>query len=86
MVKKALLTGFQGGNGISGQLAERHHNRLIRRVERCPDHPLPDPSQYLGDALTDRIKHASGGGKFILQFEGASYSRITVTPYLLGLA
>jgi DNA replication protein DnaC len=37
--------------------------------------------EFLGDALYDRIRQASGGGKFILQFQGDSYRRTTGEGY-----
>lgn len=40
---------------------------------------------FLGDAPYDRIRHASGGGKFILQFQGESYRRSSEENYLAGL-
>ncbi|MSU58123.1 MAG: ATP-binding protein [Pedosphaera sp.] len=46
---------------------------------------LDQLKEFLGDALTDRIKHATGNGKFILQFEGDSYRRTTGENYLEGL-
>ncbi len=33
----------------------------------------PGLKEFLGDALTDRIKEATGNGKFIVQFAGESY-------------
>jgi DNA replication protein DnaC len=41
--------------------------------------------EFLGDAPYDRIRHASGGGKFILQFNGESYRRGSGEDYLGGL-
>lgn len=46
----------------------------------------PGLKEFLGDVLTDRIRHASGGGKFILQFKGESYRRAVGESYLEGLA
>ena len=40
--------------------------------------------EFLGDAPYDRIRHASGGGKFILQFNGESYRRGSGENYLWG--
>lgn len=45
---------------------------------------LDQLKDFLGDALTDRIKHASGNGKFILQFSGESFRRTTGESYLAG--
>ena len=47
--------------------------------------PLDQLKEFLGDALTDRIKHATGNGKFILQFSGESYRRTAGENYLEGL-
>lgn len=47
--------------------------------------PLDELKEFLGDALIDRIKEASGGGKFIVQFCGESYRRSTGESYLDGL-
>jgi DNA replication protein DnaC len=41
--------------------------------------------EFLGDALTDRIKEATGNGKFIVQFSGESYRRTIGENYLSGL-
>lgn len=46
---------------------------------------LDQLKEFLGDALTDRIKHASGNGRFILQFSGESFRRTTGENYLEGL-
>lgn len=45
----------------------------------------PGLKEFLGDALTDRIKEATGNGKFIVQFHGESYRRTTGEDYLKGL-
>jgi len=45
---------------------------------------LDQLKDFLGDALTDRIKHASGSGKFILQFSGESFRRTTGANYFEG--
>jgi DNA replication protein DnaC len=42
--------------------------------------------EFLGDALIDRIKEASGDGKFIVQFCGESYRRSAGESYLEGLS
>ena len=47
--------------------------------------PLPELKGYLGDALSDRIAHAAGNGRFILQFNGASFRRTDDSDYLAGL-
>jgi len=43
---------------------------------------LDQLKEFLGDALTDRIKHASGNGRFILQFKGESFRRTAGENYL----
>jgi len=48
--------------------------------------PLDQLKEFLGDALTDRVKHATGNGKFILQFKGESYRRSAGENYLTGNA
>ncbi len=46
---------------------------------------LDQLKEFLGDALIDRIKHATGNGRFILQFDGESFRRATGEDYLAGL-
>lgn len=46
---------------------------------------LDQLKEFLGDALTDRIRHATANGKFILQFKGESFRRTTGESYLEGL-
>ncbi len=46
---------------------------------------LDQLKEFLGDALADRIKHATGNGRFILQFDGESFRRATGEDYLAGL-
>ena len=41
--------------------------------------------ELLGDALTDRVRDATGNGKFIVQFTGESYRRTTGENYLHGI-
>jgi DNA replication protein DnaC len=43
--------------------------------------PLDQLKNHLGDALADRIRHATGNGKFIFQTSGKSY-RCTAGRYL----
>src|ERR1035437_2123134 len=45
----------------------------------------PGLKEIFGDALTDRIREATGNGKFILQFAGKSYRPTTGENYLQGL-
>jgi len=44
--------------------------------------PLNQLYDYLGDALADRVGHATGNGKFIFKFTGESYRRISGHNYL----
>jgi DNA replication protein DnaC len=46
----------------------------------------PGIKEFLGDALADRIKEATGSGKFMVQFSGESYRRTTGEGYLEGLS
>lgn len=41
--------------------------------------------EFLGDALTERIAHATGNHRFVLQFNGSSYRRGLGVDYLEGL-
>jgi DNA replication protein DnaC len=41
--------------------------------------------QFLGDALTDRIREATGNRKFIVRFFAESYRRTTGENYLNGI-
>jgi DNA replication protein DnaC len=45
----------------------------------------PGLKEFLGDALTDRIREATGNWKFIVQLSGESYRRTTGENYLDGL-
>jgi len=44
----------------------------------------PGLKEYLGDALVDRIREATGNGKFIVQFTGISYRLAVGGNYLDG--
>jgi DNA replication protein DnaC len=44
--------------------------------------PLDQLKEFLGDALTDRVRHAAGNGQFILQFSGESFRRSGGESYL----
>lgn len=44
--------------------------------------PLDQFKDFVGDALFDRIRHATGNGKFILQFSGGSFRRTAGETYL----
>ncbi len=46
----------------------------------------PGLKEFLDDALTDRIRAATGHGKFILQFSSDSYRRTGGADYFAGLA
>ena len=46
---------------------------------------LNELKEFLGDALADRITHATGNGRFILQFSGESFRRGAGEDYLAGL-
>ncbi len=48
--------------------------------------PLKELKAFLGDALADRITHATGNGRFILQFSGESFRRAAGEDYLSGLS
>jgi len=64
-------------------LKHRYENRKPTiLISNLPINALKD---LLGDALYDRIRHASGGGRYIFQFEGDSYRRETGDSYLEGL-
>lgn len=41
----------------------------------------PGLKEFLGDALSDRILHASGNGEFIMQFSGESFRRAARQNY-----
>ncbi len=45
----------------------------------------PGFKAFMGDALADRIVHATGNRKFLLQFFGESYRRNDGEEYLRGL-
>jgi DNA replication protein DnaC len=58
-----------------------------RYDERMPtilisNHPLDELKEIFGDALIDRIRHATIDGEFIVQFNGQSYRRTGASPYL----
>lgn len=58
---------------------------LISNLPLTGKAAAPGLKEFLGDALTDRIKEATGNGKFIAQFSGESYRRTTGETYLGGL-
>ncbi len=64
---------------LKHRYAERKPTILISNLA------LDQLKEFLGDALTDRIAHASGNRKFLLQFEGDSYRRTAGENYLEGL-
>jgi DNA replication protein DnaC len=59
---------------------------LISNLPLTGTPDVPGLKEFLGDALTERIKEATGNGKFIVQFSGESYRRTTGENYLEGLA
>ena len=70
-------------------LKHRYEHRkptiLISNLPLTGTADTPGLKEFLGDALADRIKEATGNGKFIVQFSGPSYRRITGESYLQGL-
>ena len=64
---------------------QRKPTILISNLPLTGPPAAPGPKQFLGDALTDRIKEATGNGKFIIQFSGESYRRTMGEDYLAGL-
>ncbi|MGB7768227.1 MAG: ATP-binding protein [Verrucomicrobiia bacterium] len=70
-------------------LKHRYEHRkptiLISNLPLTGTPDVPGMKEFLGDALTDRIKEASGNGKFIVQFASGSYRRTTGEAYLGGL-
>jgi DNA replication protein DnaC len=79
-----------GCNPLAGD--ERHLlDELIKhRYDQCKptilvsNLPLDRFKEFVGDALADRIRHAAGNGKFVVQFKGDSFRRITGESYLKG--
>jgi DNA replication protein DnaC len=70
-------------------LKHRYEHRkptiLISNLPLTGTPDKPGLKEFLGDALSDRIKEASGNGKFIVQFKGESYRRNVGENYLQGL-
>lgn len=64
---------------------QRKPTILISNLPLTGTPDAPGLKEFLGDALTDRIKEATGNGKFIVQFSGESYRRTTGGNYLEGL-
>ena len=64
---------------------QRKPTILISNLPLTGKPDQPGLKEFLGDAPTDRIRHAAGNGKFILQFTGESYRRTTGENYLEGL-
>ena len=58
---------------------------LISNLPLIGTPDTPGLKEFLGDALADRIKEASGNGKFIVQFSSPSYRRSTGESYLQRL-
>lgn len=46
---------------------------------------LDQLKDFVGDAIADRVKHASGNGRFIMQFSGESFRRSAGGDYLEGI-
>jgi DNA replication protein DnaC len=71
-------------------LKHRYEHRkptiLISNLPLTGPPEKPGFKEFVGDALADRIKEATGNGKFIVQFTGESYRRKTGGNYLSGLA
>jgi|ERR1035437_44966 DNA replication protein DnaC len=64
------------------------HNKPTILISNLPLKGKPEKpglKEIFGDALTDRIREATGNGKFILQFAGKSYRPTTGENYLQGL-
>jgi DNA replication protein DnaC len=74
---------------IDELLKHRYEHRkptiLISNLPLKGTADAPGFREFLGDALADRIKEATGNGKFIVQFSGQSYRRSTGENYLEGL-
>ena len=70
-------------------LKHRYEHRkptiLISNLPLTGTPDKPGVKEFLGDALADRIKEATGNGKFIIQFTGESYRRTNGENYLAGL-
>lgn len=70
-------------------LKHRYEHRkptiLISNLPLAGKPDNPGLKEFLGDALTDRIREATGNGKFIVQFSGESYRRTAGESYLAGL-
>jgi DNA replication protein DnaC len=71
---------------IKYRYEQRKPTILISNLPLKGTNDHPGIKEFLGDALTDRIKEASGNGKFIVQFSGESYRRTTSESYLDGLS
>jgi DNA replication protein DnaC len=70
---------------VKHRYEQRMPTILISNLPLKGNADRPGLRDYLGDALTDRIKEATGNGKFIVQFAGESYRRTTGESYLQGL-
>jgi len=74
---------------IDELLKHRYEHRkptiLISNLPLIGTTDSPGIKEFLGDALADRIREATGNGKFIVQFSGASYRRTSGGGYLEGL-
>jgi len=70
---------------IKHRYEHRKSTILISNLPLTGTPDTPGLKEFLGDALGDRIKEATGNGKFIVQFSGESYRRTTGEHYLEGL-
>lgn len=69
---------------IKSRYEARKPSTLISNLPLTGKPEAPGLKEFLGDALSDRIRHATGNGKFILQFTGESYRRQSGESYLDG--
>jgi DNA replication protein DnaC len=74
---------------IDELLKHRYEHRkptiLISNLPLMGTPDRPGVREFLGDALVDRIREASGNGRFVVQFSGQSYRRTVGESYLQGL-
>jgi DNA replication protein DnaC len=64
---------------------QRKPTILISNLPLTGTPDAPGLKEFLGDALSDRIREATGNGKYIVQFSGESYRRTTGENYLQAL-
>lgn len=74
------------GSLLGELIKHRYDHRLptiyISNLPFTGQPDAPGLKEYLGDALTDRIREATGNNKFIMQFAGESYRHTTGEAYL----